>query len=150
MSENVVAPIFLPKGFKFAAVRAGIKASGKPDLALILTGPKTRAAALFTKNRVAAAPVHVGRTALADGRGRVRAVIVNSGNANCATGQAGLRGCKAVCEEMAELLKVRPAEIFPSSTGIIGVPFPTEKVRSQLGPLLASAGPSLADLRGFA
>jgi glutamate N-acetyltransferase/amino-acid N-acetyltransferase len=150
MSAKASDPIFLPKGFKFSAVRAGIKSSGKPDLALILAGPKTRAAALFTKNRVAAAPVQVGRAALAQGRGRVRAVIVNSGNANCATGQAGLRGCKAVCAEVAELVKVRQREIFPSSTGIIGVPFPAVKVRSHLGSLLSSAGSSLEDLRGFA
>src|SRR5262245_12994332 len=117
MTANASDPIFLPKGFKFSSVRAGIKHSGKPDLGLILAGPKTRAAALFTKNRIAAAPVHVGRAALAHSRGRVRAVIVNSGNANCATGQAGIRGCKAVCQEMGELLKVRRSEIFPSSTG---------------------------------
>jgi glutamate N-acetyltransferase / amino-acid N-acetyltransferase len=150
MTPNASDPIFLPKGFKFAAVRAGIKASGKPDLAVILTGPKTRAAALFTKNRVAAAPVHVGRAALARSRGRVRAVIVNSGNANCATGQQGMRGCNAVCEEMGERLKVPLSQIFPSSTGIIGVPFPAEKVTSHLGSLLSGAGSSVGDLCGFA
>src|SRR5215472_1866911 len=137
MTANASDPIFLPQGFKFSAVRAGIKASGKPDLAAVFAGPKTRGAALFTKNRIAAAPVQVGRAALARSHGRVRAVIVNSGNANCATGQAGIRGCKAVCEEMGELLKVRPSEVFPSSTGIIGVPFPAEKVKSQVGALLS-------------
>jgi len=150
MTANASDPIFLPEGFKFSAVKAGIKASGEPDLALILTGPKTRATALFTKNRVVAAPIQVGRAGLAQSRGRVRAVIVNSGNANCATGQAGVRGCKAVCEEMGRLLKVRPSEIFPSSTGIIGVPFPAERVRSHLGSLLSRAGSSRGDLCGFA
>jgi glutamate N-acetyltransferase/amino-acid N-acetyltransferase len=150
MTANASDPIFLPKGFKFSAVRAGIKASGNPDLAAIFAGSRTRAAAVFTKNRIVAAPVQVGRAALVRSRGRVRAVIVNSGNANCATGQAGVRGCKAVCEEMGELLKVRPFEIFPSSTGIIGVPFPAEKVRSHVGALLAGAGASVGDLRHFA
>jgi glutamate N-acetyltransferase/amino-acid N-acetyltransferase len=141
---------FLPTGFRFSAVTAGIKASGRPDLALILAGPSTRAAAVFTRNLIVAAPLKLARTSLKNTRGRVRAVVVNSGNANCATGPAGLRGCKEVCAEMGKLLRVRSEEIFPSSTGIIGVPFPTEKVTSHLQPLLASAGSSVDDLRRFA
>ena len=150
MSTNASAPIFLPAGFKFSAVTAGIKASGKPDLALILATPSTRAAALFTKNLVVAAPITVGRNSLKRTGGRVRAVLVNSGNANCATGSAGLRGCKDVCTEMGQLLNAKSSEIFPSSTGIIGVSFPTEKVTSHLQPLLASAGSLLEDLHRFA
>jgi len=142
--------IFLPKGFQFSAITAGIKASGKPDLALILAPPSTRAAALFTKNLVVAAPVIVGRDSLKRSRGRVRAVVVNSGNANCATGPAGLRGCKDVCAEMGKLLKAKSSEIFPSSTGIIGVPFPVEKIKSHLQPLFAAAAPSEEHLRRFA
>ena len=149
MSANDSARIFLPKGFKFSAVTAGIKASGKPDLALILAAPSTRAAALFTKNIICAAPVEVGRSSLARSSGRVRAVVVNSGNANCATGSAGLRGCKEVCAAMGKLLKVRSSEVFPSSTGIIGVSFPAEKITSHLEPLLANAGVSSDDLRRF-
>lgn len=144
------APIFLPKGFKFSAVTAGIKASGKPDLALISAGPSTRAAAVFTKNLIVAAPLQVARASLKNTGGCVRAVVVNSGNANCATGPAGLRGCKEVCAEVGKLLKVRSSEIFPSSTGIIGVPFPTEKITSHLQPLLAGAGSRVDDLRRFA
>lgn len=142
--------IFLPKGFQFSAITAGIKASGKPDLALILAGASTRGAALFTRNLVVAAPVEVGRSFLARNSGRVRAVVVNSGNANCATGPAGLRGCNNVCAEMGKLLKAKASEIFPSSTGIIGVPFPTEKVTSHLQLLLASAGASVEHFRHFA
>jgi len=103
--------IFLPKGFQFSAVTAGIKASGKPDLAAILCGAETRGAALFTQNCVVAAPVEVGRAALASTRGRVRAVLVNSGNANCATGKAGIRDCKSVCAQAARLLKVHASEL---------------------------------------
>src|SRR5260370_32699033 len=106
MSES--GPIFLPKGFKFSAITAGLKASGKPDLALILADPRATAAALFTKNRIVAAPVEVGRTALAKSGGRVRAVLVNSGNANCATGQPGLSACRATCAQAARALDVRP------------------------------------------
>jgi glutamate N-acetyltransferase/amino-acid N-acetyltransferase len=143
-------PIFLPKGFKFSALTAGIKASGKPDLALISAEPAAAAAAMFTKNLVVAAPVQVGRAALALSRGRVHAVIVNSGNANCATGPAGIRACKAVCAETAELLKAKPAQIIPSSTGIIGVPLPVEKITTHLKALVAGAEASVEHLRAFA
>jgi len=142
-------PVFLPKGFKFSAVTAGIKASGKPDLALIVADPRTSAAALFTRNLVFAAPIEVGRACLANTRNRVRAVIVNSGNANCATGRQGIRDCRRVCAETASLLNLKPAEIFPSSTGIIGVPLPVEKITTQLKVLISSAGPSLEYLRRF-
>jgi glutamate N-acetyltransferase/amino-acid N-acetyltransferase len=142
--------IFLPKGFKFSALTAGIKASGKPDLALISAEPAATAAAMFTKNLVVAAPVQVGRAALASGGGRVRAVIVNSGNANCATGLPGLRACKAVCAETAKLLKSKPAQIIPSSTGIIGVPLPIGKITSHLKALTAGAEASVENLRAFA
>lgn len=143
-------PVFLPKGFKFSAVKAGIKASGKPDLALIIAEPKTSAAALFTRNLVTAAPVDVGRAALAKSKGRVRAVIVNSGNANCATGLRGVRDCRRVCSESAGFLDVKAAEVFPSSTGIIGVPLPVNKITAQLTPLIGSVGASLEHLRQFA
>lgn len=143
-------PVFLPKGFKFSALKAGIKASGKPDLALIIAEPKTSAAALFTRNLVTAAPVDVGRAALAKSKGRVRAVIVNSGNANCATGLRGIRDCRRVCSEFAGLLDVKAAEVFPSSTGIIGVSLPVNKITAQLMPLIGSAGASLEHLRQFA
>jgi glutamate N-acetyltransferase/amino-acid N-acetyltransferase len=142
--------ILLPKGFQFSAVTAGIKASGKPDLAAILCGAETRGAALFTQNCVVAAPVEVGRAALASTRGRVRAVLVNSGNANCATGKAGIRDCKSVCAQAARLLKVRASEVFPSSTGIIGVPLPTERISVRLQTLLANTGASVEHLRSFA
>lgn len=143
-------PIFLPKGYKFGAVAAGIKTSGKPDLGLIFAAPATAAAALFTRNLVRAAPVDVGKNSLARNGGRLRAVLVNSGNANCATGAEGVRDCKLLCAQLAKLLKVRPSEIFPSSTGIIGVPLPTEKISSRLQALLANAGASVGHLRRFA
>ena len=143
-------PIFLPKGFKFSALSAGIKVSGKPDLALISARPDTTAAAMFTKNLVVAAPVQFGRAALVASGGHVSAVIVNSGNANCATGTAGHRACKAVCIDTARLLKTKPSQVFPSSTGIIGVPLPTEKISSHLSPLISRAEASVEKLRAFA
>src|SRR6266542_715024 len=143
-------PIFLPKGFTFSAIAAGIKSSKKPDLALIVTESRATAAALFTKNRIVAAPVEVDRASLGKTKGRVRAVIVNSGNANCATGPSGLRACKLICAELAQLLNAKPSEVFPSSTGIIGVSFPAAKITSYLKPLLAGAGASVEHLRQLA
>ena len=128
----------LPAGFTFSAACAGIKASGRPDLALVEACPGTTAAAMFTKNRVVAAPLEVGRAALAATRGRVRAVIVNSGNANCATGRAGIQACQEVCRSLAQLLGLRAHEIFPSSTGIIGVPLPVGKILTKLPELMAA------------
>src|SRR5690242_21808644 len=110
--------IHLPKGFSFSAVRAGIKVSGRPDLALATSPSGTTAAALFTKNRVIAAPLIVGKASLAKTKGQVRAVIVNAGNANCATGKDGVKAAQDVCYETAKALGVRPEEVFPSSTGI--------------------------------
>src|ERR1044071_6345577 len=110
---NAPGDIFLPKGFKFSAVTAGIKASGKPDLALILADASTRAAALFTRNRIVAAPIEVGRAALSETGGQVRAVVVNSGNANCATGMNGIKDCRAVCSAAARLLGIDAIQVFP-------------------------------------
>jgi len=147
---NQPGPVFLPLGFKFSALAAGIKASGKPDIALILATPGTTAAALFTTNLVKAAPVKAGREALARSRGRIRAVIVNSGNANCATGVAGLRACNSVCQKAAQLLNIRASEVFPSSTGVIGVPLPSQKITAKLPALISAAAASLNHLRSFA
>ena len=139
--------ILLPAGFSFSAVAAGIKASGRPDLALVEIAGGAAAAALFTRNRVVAAPVEVGRASLAATGGRVRAVIVNSGNANCATGRGGILACRRVCSDAAKIIGVPPSEVFPSSTGIIGVPFPDEKIRAKLAELVEarSAGAQGAD-----
>ena len=142
--------ICLPAGFSFAAARAGIKASGRPDLALVEASPGTTAAAVFTKNRVVAAPLKVGRASLAASRGSVRAVIVNSGNANCATGKAGVRACQNVCRELAQLLGLHASEVFPSSTGIIGVPLPVEKIVSTLPELTAARAATRQGIASFA
>jgi glutamate N-acetyltransferase/amino-acid N-acetyltransferase len=143
-------PINLPKGFSFAAVAAGIKVSGRPDLALIEAAEGTTAAALFTKNLVVAAPVQVGRASLVVSRGRVRAVLVNSGNANCATGPVGIKACREICAQTAKVLGATPAQVLPSSTGIIGVPLPAEKIITSLPQLLAAQGGSQQHFLAFA
>jgi glutamate N-acetyltransferase / amino-acid N-acetyltransferase len=140
----------LPHGFTLSAVAAGIKASGRPDLALIESSAGANAAALFTRNLVVAAPLEVGRDFLLSSAGRVRAVVVNSGNANCATGRAGRLACERVCRHAARLLGVPNDEIFPSSTGIIGVPFPAEKIIAKLPDLMANRASTQVRALAFA
>ncbi len=142
--------IHLPKGFSFSAVRAGIKISGRPDVALAAVPSGASAAALFTNNRVVAAPLVVGRASLAKTRGHVSAVIVNAGNANCATGKAGIEACKEVCRETARALDIKPEEVFPSSTGIIGVPLPQEKIIGALPGLVANSEAGIEGVKQFA
>jgi glutamate N-acetyltransferase / amino-acid N-acetyltransferase len=142
--------IRVPKGFSFGAVAAGIKVSGRPDLALVHATEGATGAALFTTNRVVAAPVEVGREALHSSRGRVRAIVVNSGNANCATGSQGVRACVRVCREAASLFGVLASEIFSSSTGIIGVQLPDEKIRMKLPELVSALSPKEHGVLAFA
>ena len=140
----------LPRGFSFSAVVAGIKASGRPDLALIESSAGASAAALFTRNLVVAAPLEVGRASLVSSAGRVRAVVVNSGNANCATGRAGRLACERVCRQTAQLLGAPAEEVFPSSTGIIGVPLPAEKIIAKLPELMANRASTKPGALAFA
>src|SRR5262249_5744169 len=119
-------------------------------LALIHAPETGAAAALFTKNRVVAAPVIIGRQSLAKSRGQVRAVIVNSGNANCATGEAGIQACREVCAQAARALETAPANIISSSTGIIGVPLPAAKIVSALPSLLGAQSATQQGLQQFA
>jgi glutamate N-acetyltransferase/amino-acid N-acetyltransferase len=139
-----------PQGFLFSACAAGIKASGRPDLALALAPDGATAAAMFTRNQVVAAPVIVGREHLRAGQGHVRALIVNAGNANCATGKQGLKAAKTVCTHVSGQLKVKANQVFPSSTGIIGVPLPVEKITNSLPGLIKSASAGAEAFDAFA
>jgi len=142
--------IRLPVGFSFSAVAAGIKVSGRPDLALVEAASGASAAALFTMNRVVAAPVEVGRSSLRSTGGRVRAIVVNSGNANCATGRVGIQACERVCREAGHLFGVPAAQVVPSSTGIIGVRLPAEKIHARLPELIAALSASPRGVLAFA
>lgn len=135
-----LSQFIIPRGFRFAAGKAGLKASGKPDFALIVADAAASATAAFTANRVIAAPLIVDKQHLSATGGRVRVVAINAGNANCAAGQAGLDAARATCAAAAETFNCRAEEVFPSSTGIIGVPLPAEKLAAVLPDLAASLG----------
>ena len=140
----------LPLGFQWASATAGIKASGKPDLALAVCEGGANAAAVFTSNQVVAAPVIVGRRHLAATGGRVTAVLVNSGNANCATGDPGVEACRRSCVAVAEHFGCVFDEVFPSSTGIIGVPLPAEKLVNAIPQAKLALGDGSEHLLTFA
>jgi glutamate N-acetyltransferase/amino-acid N-acetyltransferase len=128
---------FVPKGFRFGAAKAGLKASGRTDFALIVADAPASATAAFTANRVIAAPLIVDKENLRKSGGKVRLAAINAGNANCAAGQAGLDAARATCDAAARLFNCKPEEVFPSSTGVIGVPLPAEKLIAALPGLAA-------------
>ena len=140
----------LPLGFRWSSTTAGIKASGKPDVALAVCDGGANAAALFTRNQVVAAPITIGRRHLAATGGRVTGVLVNAGNANCATGEPGIDACRLSCIAAANRFGCVFDEIFPSSTGIIGVPLPVEKLIAAVPAAAAALGNTPAHAEAFA
>jgi glutamate N-acetyltransferase / amino-acid N-acetyltransferase len=142
--------VYLPKGFFWSATKAGIKASGRSDVALAEAPLGASAAAMFTRNRVAAAPVEVGRKHLRRSKGRVRAVLVNAGNANCATGAQGVAVAEQSCAALGKALEAAPEFIIPSSTGIIGVPLPVEKLMAAVPAVVEALADDEAALKTFA
>lgn len=122
------------KGFKFAGISAGIKKNNQLDLGLIFSESESTSAALFTKNQVVAAPVIVFRDKIKSGI--CQAVLVNSGNANCFTGEQGIEDVKeSVCLLSSEL-GISDELVFVSSTGVIGEPLPMDKVRASISRLV--------------
>ncbi|MBK6442297.1 MAG: bifunctional glutamate N-acetyltransferase/amino-acid acetyltransferase ArgJ [Actinomycetales bacterium] len=115
----------LPKGFRAAGVTAGLKASGRPDLALVVNdGPDHHAAAVFTSNRVEAAPVTWSRQVVSDGR--VDAVVLNSGGANACTGSPGFLDTHRTAEHVAAVLSISAGDVAVCSTGLIGERLPMD------------------------
>jgi glutamate N-acetyltransferase/amino-acid N-acetyltransferase len=135
-----LSQLIIPRGFRFGATKAGLKASGRPDFALIVADEPASAAAAFTSNRVIAAPLIVDKQHLSESNGKVRVVAINAGNANCAAGQAGLDAAKATCDAAARVFGCKSEEVFPSSTGVIGKPLPAEKLISVMPALAGSIG----------
>lgn len=117
-----------PAGFLAAGVTAGIKASGRPDIALLAAERAVPAAAVFTRSATAAAPVLLSRAHI--GGGVARAVLVQSGNANAATGERGMRDAERMAALVAEGLGCPVGEVLVASTGVIGVPLPMDRVEA--------------------
>lgn len=125
------------KGLRASGVRAGIKPSGNPDVALLVADSPMTCAGLFTRNHFAAAPVLLSRRHLEKTGGLVRAVVVNSGNANACTGAQGERDALEMCERVAKALSCPPEQVLVCSTGVIGVKLPMDKVRAGIDAAIA-------------
>lgn len=123
-------------GARLAAIAAGIKKSGKPDLALIELSANTRVAAVFTQNAFCAAPVTVARQYLAVGA--PRALLINSGNANAGTGEAGMAAAQQSCATVALALGCPQQAVLPFSTGVIGAPLRVDKIEAATPGLIES------------
>jgi len=136
--------LFIPRGFRASGVKAGLKASGALDLALLAADLPCAAAGTFTTNRICAAPVKWCRDRLpADD---IRAVVINSGNANAATGALGLANAERTATVTAKLLGCRPEQVLLASTGVIGVQLPMELLESGVDQAVKGLA---ADVVGF-
>jgi glutamate N-acetyltransferase / amino-acid N-acetyltransferase len=134
----------LPLGYRYSSIYAGIRKQPQDDLALIVSDPPASAAAVFTENRVQAAPVRIARFHLQQSRGLVSAVLINAGNANCAT-RTGDRVALACCDAVAKHLHVPAAQVFPASTGVIGVELEASLITSALPKLIRGLAPARFD-----
>jgi glutamate N-acetyltransferase/amino-acid N-acetyltransferase len=140
------SPSDIPRGFSFAASACGLKKSGL-DLALLISDVPAAAAAMFTQNRVQAAPVLASKVHLRKSRHKMRGIVVNSGNANCCTGPEGCAAASVTALKVArELDRLHPSQILVCSTGVIGVPLRVEKILRAVPQLVRTRR---ADPRAF-
>jgi glutamate N-acetyltransferase/amino-acid N-acetyltransferase len=138
-SKDQLKPV---KGFQMGIAEAGIKKANRKDLLVMTLAAGSQVAGVFTLNRFCAAPVQVCREHLAqDGvHGEIRALVVNTGNANAGTGDQGMKDALATCAALAEELKLKPEQILPFSTGVILEPLPIDKLISALPKAVANLG----------
>ena len=137
--EDVVGNTIQCKGFRAAGIAAGIKENEVLDLGVIFVSTSASAAAVFTRNLVQAAPIKVSKSRLAGGR--ARAVVVNSGNANCCTGEQGLADAHETVEAAAEALGIDAEDVWVASTGVIGASLPMHAIRSALPKVIGRLRP---------
>ena len=121
------------KGFKAAGIASGLKKNGEKDLGLIYSEVSAKVAGVFTRNKVKAAPLHLNIDRIKSGIGQ--AIIVNSGNANCCTGDQGIQDAKAMARFAASELKISEDLVLVASTGVIGEPLPIEKIKDAVPKL---------------
>jgi len=132
-------PPVLPAGFTCAARSCGLKEGGRPDLALFFSAEPAQAAAVFTRNRLPGAPILVGREIIE--KGRLRAVVVNSKISNVGTGEEGVRNARRMGAAAAQELGVPADEVLMSSTGVIGVRLPIERIEAGIRGMAAELQP---------
>ena len=128
-------------GVRWGVTEAGVRKANRKDLSVMLLDEGASVAGVFTKNRFCAAPVQVCREHLQAGQG-IRAMVINTGNANAGTGAPGLAHARQTCEAMAALLQCQPGQILPFSTGVIMEPLPVERIVSGLPAAVADGSAS--------
>ena len=142
MPVNLVAPRaqdLLPvPGLRIGVTEAGVRKAGRKDLTVMLLEPGAAVGGVFTRNRFCAAPVQVCREHLASGHA-VRAIVINTGNANAGTGEEGQVRAHATCIALARHLNIAPEEVLPFSTGVIMEPLPVDRIQAGLPAALADA-----------
>lgn len=127
-------------GVSIGVAEAGIRKANRKDLTVVLISPGASVAGVFTQNRFCAAPVQVCRQHLASGKG-IRAMLINTGNANAGTGAEGFARTKSTCLALADKLNIDPEQILPFSTGVIMEQLPSDRIVNGLDAALANAGP---------
>ncbi|WP_323011898.1 bifunctional glutamate N-acetyltransferase/amino-acid acetyltransferase ArgJ [Castellaniella sp.] len=132
--------IFPVAGIRIGTAEAGIRKAGRRDLTVLLLDADTSVAGVFTRNRFRAAPVQVCEAHLADGQ-NIRALVINTGNANAGTGAPGLQASHDTCQALADALQLQPQQILPFSTGVILEPLPVDRLIAALPAALADAQP---------
>jgi glutamate N-acetyltransferase/amino-acid N-acetyltransferase len=140
----------LPRGFTYTGMHCGLKKS-KLDLGLLLSEVPASAAALFTTNQVAAAPVMLCRAHMKKSSQKIRAIIANSGNANCCSGPEGYEASVATANRLAqELGRIEPSQILVCSTGVIGAPLAVDRILVSVPELVRSRKPDAGSFEQFA
>ena len=143
MAVNLAAPRaqdLLPvAGVRIGVAEAGVRKANRKDLTVVLLVPGASVAGVFTQNRFCAAPVQVCREHLA--RGDIRALVINTGNANAGTGEDGLVRARATCIALARHLEIAPEQVLPFSTGVIMEPLPVDRIQAGLPAAIADARP---------
>jgi glutamate N-acetyltransferase/amino-acid N-acetyltransferase len=129
----------LPAGFATATASAAIKKPGRDDMALLRCPAGATLAAMYTTNQVCAAPVQLSRRRLRESRGHCGALLVNSGNANAATGERGLANAIELTDALARACDIAPEAVQSNSTGVIGVQLPLDRMLPQVAPMAARA-----------
>ncbi len=132
----------VPKGFYFNGLSAGIKAQGKKDLGIILSTPYASAVGFFTRNEIKSESLLLCKKHIKNGK--AGAVIVNSGNANCAMGKRGIDAAMNICKAVAKEIKANPTEVLIASTGRIGVPLADKKITARIKNLINNASKNKA------
>ncbi|GAB4538407.1 MAG: bifunctional glutamate N-acetyltransferase/amino-acid acetyltransferase ArgJ [Thermodesulfovibrionia bacterium] len=143
MKRGIIIP-----GFRFSGISAGIKPNGAKDLALIYSEDVATIAGVFTTNRIKSAPVRLDMDRVSSGKGQ--AIIINSGNANACTGERGLKDAIAMTEAVAKSLNIRHEHVYVSSTGIIGMPLPIERIKKAIPDAVRNLSPYAINDSAFA